>query len=75
MTGNNELSAFFGDAPVGDILSRRAEGVVPQFKGPDDSIIQSQVFGPAVKSIDKGVPADEAWNQAMGLLQELVSDG
>ena len=75
VTGKNELSAFFGDAPVGEILSRRAEGVVPQFKGPDDSIIQSQVFGPAVKSIDKGVPADEAWNQAMGLLKELVSDG
>jgi cellobiose transport system substrate-binding protein len=75
VTGKNELSTFFGDAPVGEILSRRAEGVVPQFKGPDDSIIQSQVFGPAVKSIDKGVPADESWNQAMGLLKELVSEG
>jgi cellobiose transport system substrate-binding protein len=75
VTGKNELSAFFGNAPVGEILSRRAEGVVAQYKGPDDSIIQSQVFGPAVKSIDKGVPADEAWNQAMGLLKELVSDG
>ena len=75
VTGKNELSAFFGNAPVGEILSRRAQGVVPQFKGPDDSIIQSQVFGPAVKSIDKGVPADEAWTQAMGLLKELVSEG
>ena len=56
VTGKNELSTFFGDAPVGEILSRRAEGVVPQFKGPDDSMIQSQVFGPAVKSIDKGGP-------------------
>ena len=36
------------------------------------SVIQSQVFGPAIKSIDKGVPADQAWNDALGLLKQVV---
>jgi cellobiose transport system substrate-binding protein len=72
VTGPSELSAFFNDAPLGTILARRAEGVVAQHKGPQDSVIQSQVFGPAIKSIDKGVPADQAWNDAIGLLKQVV---
>ena len=66
VTGTSELSTFFNDAPLGTILGQRAEGVVAQHKGPQDSVIQSQVFGPAVKSIDKGVPAGQAWNDAIG---------
>ena len=72
VTGTSELSTFFNDAPLGTILARRAEGVVAQHKGPQDSVIQSQVFGPAIKSIDKGVPADQAWNDALGLLKQVV---
>ena len=72
VTGSSELSTFFNDAPLGTILARRAEGVVAQHKGPQDSVIQSQVFGPAIKSIDKGVPADQAWNDAIGLLKQVV---
>jgi len=72
VTGSSELSTFFNDAPLGTILARRAEGVVAQHKGPQDSVIQSQVFGPAIKSIDKGVPADQAWNDALGLLKQVV---
>ena len=47
-------NATFNDAPVGEILGSRAEGVHAQFKGPDDSVIQEQVFGAAVKEIDAG---------------------
>ena len=72
VTGDSELSTFFNDAPLGKILARRADGVVAQHKGPQDSVIQSQVFGPAVKSIDKGVPADKAWNDAIALLHQVV---
>ena len=72
VTGTSELSAFFNDAPVGAILGQRANGVVAQYKGPNDSVIQSQVFGPAVKMIDAGKSPEEAWTKAMGLLKQLV---
>ncbi|KQV08300.1 ABC transporter substrate-binding protein [Leifsonia sp. Root112D2] len=73
VTGPNELSKFFNDAPIGATLAARAKGVVAQYKGPDDSVIQSQVFGPAVQSIDsKKANGDKAWANAMKLLNQLV---
>ena len=64
---------FFNDAPVGAILAERAQGVVAQFKGPDDSLIQENVFGPALQALDRGeTDADGAWQQAITLLNELV---
>ncbi len=72
VTGPSDLTKFFNDAPVGQILGSRAEGVVAQFKGPDDSIIQEQVFGPAVKEIDSGTNGDTAWADAMKLFDQLI---
>jgi cellobiose transport system substrate-binding protein len=73
VTGANDLSKFFNNAPVGQILAERAKGVVAQYKGPDDSVIQSQVFGPSVQEIDsKKKTADQAWADAMKLLNQLV---
>ena len=67
------MSKFFNDAPVGEILASRAKGVVAQFKGPDDSVIQSQVFGPSVQLLDSGkANGDKAWANAMDLLKQLV---
>lgn len=64
---------FFNDAPVGAILAERAQGVVAQFKGPDDSVIQENVFGPALQALDRGeTDAAGAWSQAIELLGELV---
>jgi cellobiose transport system substrate-binding protein len=64
---------FFNDAPVGSILASRAEGVVAQYKGPHDSLIQENVFGPALRSVDEGtLDGDAAWNEAITLLNELV---
>ncbi|MGR0161479.1 ABC transporter substrate-binding protein [Paenarthrobacter nitroguajacolicus] len=66
----NEL---FNNAPYGAIFESRAEGVIAQFKGPDDSVIQENVFGPALKMLDSGKgSADEAWNEAVKLLNDLV---
>jgi len=66
----NEL---FNDAPTGQILASRAEGVVAQYKGPDDSVIQENVFGPALKSLDQGeADGPAAWQEALDLLNELV---
>lgn len=66
-------NAFFNDAPVGQLLAGRAQGVVAQFKGPDDSLIQENVFGPAVQALDRGeADGPTAWNQAIDLLHELV---
>ncbi|WP_309074650.1 extracellular solute-binding protein [Paenarthrobacter sp.] len=66
----NEL---FNNAPYGAIFESRAEGVIAQFKGPHDSVIQENVFGPALKMLDSGkATADEAWNEAVKLLNDLV---
>ena len=66
-------NALFNDAPVGAILASRAKGVVAQFKGPDDSVIQENVFQVAADSLDSGAKDGAgAWQQAMDLLKELV---
>lgn len=73
VTGPSELTEFFNDAPVGEILGKRAEGVNAQFKGADDSVIQEQVFGAAVKEIDAGgSDAETSWNNAIELLGTIV---
>lgn len=64
---------FFNGAPTGAILAERAKGVFAQFKGPDDSLIQENVFGPALQALDrKETDADGAWQQALTLLNDLV---
>ena len=56
-----------------DVLADRAQGVTAQFKGPDDSLIQENVFGPALDGLDRGdSDADAAWEEALSLLGELV---
>ena len=73
MTGPTTPTTFFNGAPVGAILAERAQGVVAQFKGPDDSLIQENVFGPPLQALDRGeTDADGAWQQAIDLLNELV---
>ena len=68
------VTAFFNDAPIGEILTKRADGVKAQFKGPDDSTIQEQVFGPSAISLDKGVAGDKAWDDAMTLFDQLITN-
>jgi cellobiose transport system substrate-binding protein len=71
VTGSNDLSKFFNDAPVGEILASRSEGVKAQFKGANDSVIQEQVFGPATIALDKGTDGKSAWNDALTTLKNL----
>jgi len=67
---------IFNGAPVGAILAGRAEGVTAQFKGPDDSLIQENVFGVATQALDTGTAnGEQAWNQAIQLLNDLVVNG
>ena len=73
LSENPEPNPFFNNAPTGPILASRAEGVVAQFKGPDDSLIQENVFGPPLQAMDRGdLSGDEAWDQAIQLLNDLV---
>lgn len=67
-------SAFFNDAPVGEIFAERSKGVVAQVKGPEDSNIQDNVFGPIFDRVSQGevTDPDEAWDQAMELLDQIV---
>ena len=73
LAANPTPNEFFNDAPVGEILAGRAQGVVAQFKGPDDSVIQENVFGPPLQKLDRGeVDTQQAWDEALALLNELV---
>ncbi|WP_369796441.1 MULTISPECIES: ABC transporter substrate-binding protein [unclassified Plantibacter] len=65
---------FFNDAPVGEIFAARSEGVVAQVKGPEDSNIQDNVFGPILDRVSQGEITDgeTAWNEAVKLLDQLV---
>ncbi|TXK18694.1 ABC transporter substrate-binding protein [Homoserinibacter sp. GY 40078] len=73
VTGESDLTAFFNDAPIGEILGSRAEGVVAQFKGPDDALIQEQVFGPSRTALDAGeADGETTWNQAIETLKQLI---
>ncbi|WP_166867013.1 MULTISPECIES: extracellular solute-binding protein [unclassified Salinibacterium] len=70
----DSTSAFFNDAPVGQIFTNRAKGVVAQVKGEEDSVIQDNVFGPVLDRISQGeiTDGDTAWNEAITLLNQLV---
>jgi cellobiose transport system substrate-binding protein len=70
----SSVNAFFNDAPVGEIFTNRAKGVVAQVKGPEDSVIQDNVFGPVLDQISQGEITDgaAAWDAAMVLLDQLV---
>lgn len=69
----SSTSAFFNDAPVGEIFSNRSQGVVAQVKGPEDSNIQDNVFGPVLNSISQGeiTSGDAAWEAALTNLKNL----
>jgi cellobiose transport system substrate-binding protein len=69
-------NAFFNDAPVGEIFSARSEGVVAQVKGPEDSNIQDNVFGPILDRVSQGEISDgeTAWDEALTLLDQLVGN-
>ena len=76
LADNAKPNEFFNNAPVGAILAARAEGVQAQFKGPDDSLIQENVFGPAIQALDQGkADATSGWDQAIQLLKDLVVNG
>ncbi len=76
LADNAVPNEFFNNAPVGAILAARADGVQAQFKGPDDSLIQENVFGPALQALDQGTAdAKSGWDQAIQLLNDLVVNG
>ena len=68
------VSKFFNDAPVGEIFSKRAEGVIAQVKGPEDSNIQDNVFGAIFTRVSQGEikDADAAWDEALKLLKTIT---
>jgi cellobiose transport system substrate-binding protein len=73
---STEGDPVFGDAPTAAILARRTEGVRAQHKGPLDSQIQDDAFGPALTALDQGeLTADQAWRQALAAVDALGADG
>ncbi|WP_374058565.1 ABC transporter substrate-binding protein [Naasia sp. SYSU D00948] len=73
LAANPTPNPVFNDAPIGEILVDRSQGVVAQFKGPDDSLIQENVFGPPLQKLERGEATEEqAWQEALTLLNDLV---
>jgi cellobiose transport system substrate-binding protein len=72
----DSTSAFFNNAPVGEIFAARSEGVIAQVKGPEDSNIQDNVFGPVFDRVSQGeiTDGDTAWKEALKLLKQVVSE-
>ncbi|MEU1115659.1 MULTISPECIES: ABC transporter substrate-binding protein [unclassified Streptomyces] len=57
---------YFGNAPVGRIFSRAAEGVPVQPIGPKDGIISQYLADTGMLGVDqKGTAPDEAWDKAV----------
>ncbi|GHE98706.1 sugar-binding protein [Streptomyces longispororuber] len=55
---------YFGDAPVGKIFSKAAEGVPVQPIGPKDGIIQQYLADTGMLGVDqKGTSPDKAWDK------------
>ena len=70
----DSANAFFNDAPVGEIFAARSEGVIAQVKGPEDSNIQDNVFGPTLDRVSQGeiTSGEEAWDEALKTLDQVV---
>lgn len=64
-------NAFFNDAPVGQILSNRSQGVVVPFKGPNYFTIQ-QAIGNALTEVDvNGADPAAQWETVVGVVEGL----
>ncbi|ARX83671.1 MULTISPECIES: extracellular solute-binding protein [Streptomyces] len=59
-------NAYFGDAPVGQIFAKAAEGVPVQPIGPKDGIISQYLADTGMLGVDqKGTSPDKAWDKAV----------
>jgi len=60
----SETNDYFGGVHAGQLFAEQAKKVnKPQYKGPGDGQIQQNVAGPALKSVEQGTSAADAWNQ------------
>ncbi|MFI6941845.1 ABC transporter substrate-binding protein [Streptomyces sp. NPDC050418] len=57
---------YFGNAPIGEIFAKAAEGTPVQILGPKDLIIAQNLADVGMLQVDqKGTDPDEAWDKAM----------
>ncbi|GHC43674.1 ABC transporter substrate-binding protein [Streptomyces flavofungini] len=57
---------YFGDAPVGQVFAKAAEGVPVQPIGPKDGIISQYLADTGMLGVDqKGTSPDKAWDKAV----------
>jgi cellobiose transport system substrate-binding protein len=62
----NQANDYFGGAKVGQLFADQAKKISkPQYKGPGDGQIQENVTSPALKSVEQGTSAVDAWNQVV----------
>lgn len=58
--------AYFGNAPIGEIFAKAAEGTPVQILGPKDLIIAQNLADVGMLQVDqKGTDPDAAWDKAM----------
>jgi len=69
----DETSAYFGDAKIGQLYAEQARKVTKaQYKGPGDGQIQENVTTPALQAVEQGTPADQAWQQVVDGAKKIV---
>ncbi len=57
---------YFGDAPIGEIFAKAAEGTPVQILGPKDLIIAQNLADVGMLQVDqKGTAPDKAWDKAV----------
>ncbi|MEC3982221.1 ABC transporter substrate-binding protein [Amycolatopsis sp. H20-H5] len=69
----SQTNAYFGGLVVGEIFVNQARKVgAPQYKGPGDGEIQESVTAPALKAVEQGTAASDAWRQVVDGVRKLV---
>ncbi|MFI5826423.1 ABC transporter substrate-binding protein [Streptomyces sp. NPDC051578] len=65
--------AYFGDAPIGEIFARAAEGVPVTVVGPKDLVIAQNLADVGMLQIDqKGRSAQEGWDAAVAAIDNAL---
>ncbi|NSC20248.1 carbohydrate ABC transporter substrate-binding protein [Streptomyces albus subsp. chlorinus] len=67
--------AYFGDAPIGKIFSRAAEGIPTVPLGPKDQTVKTTISDIGILQVEQqGKSPEEGWNAAVKKIDDVVED-
>ncbi|MBO8184191.1 ABC transporter substrate-binding protein [Streptomyces spirodelae] len=66
---------YFGNAPIGKIFSRAAEGIPTTPLGPNDQVIKTTISDIGILQVEQqGKKPEEGWNAAVKKIDDVVED-